>query len=197
MAALKRSHKNPLNKKESREILLLAQKTRRAAHKEKGGLKPWLKGYSAAKASTVSDYAKRLKDKIRGAKLATRFRKDKWENPKHKPRRHKNPAAVFIGSAVKLHTSAGAIYSPTSKIYGGPGVNAARLVVPGYFHRARLNAKVSKVDYDNRPKAMRSYGKPGRFRHVFKQHPEISSITHDAARRQTVIEIRGSAPIWR
>ncbi len=146
-------------------------------------------------------------------------------NPKHKRRRHvvpahsrrggrvsgykrkgarvkrhmSNPPRRYIGSNATIYSRPGVTSWPHSNIYCGPGPYQFTIVgraSRGFFsHQLRLGSQVTRVDYDNRAKALRAYGKPGRFKHDFGPGVEVVAIRSDM--KKIFLILRGSKPLWK
>lgn len=117
-----------------------------------------------------------------------------------------NPAR-FIGSNVTLYTSSGKTFHlGRSKIWAGPDgrtiivtgeprQSRGRYGRPAVFYPIPLGGRIIRIDYDNRPKALDAYGRPGRFRHDFKV-PVIAESVKGKGQGAYVATLRGNAQLW-
>ncbi len=110
------------------------------------------------------------------------------------PLRRKKPAKTsmpLIGTSPRVYAPRVAPKFPGARLYAGPQSNQVSILGKFSKRGSLLGARVSRIDYDNRAKALRAYGKPGRFRHDFKSPAKVS---HVSAGR---IVIASSSRIWR
>lgn len=114
---------------------------------------------------------------------------------KYRPaKRLKNSPLKFIGSNVRLITNRGS-FNVGGKVYGGPGAYAVTVACShGKGHAVPLGSLVRRMEYDNRPKALRAYGKAGRFYHNFSASVRVASVDIKKARTFT---LKSSVPLWR
>lgn len=130
-----------------------------------------------------------------GAKFMLKMWKAKAKNPAKKtPRRakrHSNPKTSMrlVGTRPTLYLDRGA-RTFAGRLHAGPQGN--QLTILGKFPAPQIRGmKISRIDYDNKPKALRAYGKSGRFRHDFQAPVRVVL----AARGRIVVE--SSSRIWK
>lgn len=93
-----------------------------------------------------------------------------WKWPKHS--RRPNPVSRYsIGKNATLYPGG---YFKGSNLWTSG--NPSEIILRGSGKWPKVGTRVKRIDYDNRPKAMRSYGRPGRFKHVFKAYPEVTRV---------------------
>lgn len=179
----RRGHRNPLNRSESRHVARTAAQAIRTseynAKKKSGKQARYFQGKAVALAETLSMSETRAGRKA-GRKLEGRARSLK--NPRQETH--------FIGSRVTLYVSGRVYPYESSTIFGGPDTYSATVHVQTK-HWPPLNGRVTRIDYDNPEKAMRAYGKNGRFRHDFTSPARIYSV--GAGR----ITVNSQSRIWR
>lgn len=114
-------------------------------------------------------------------KMAERVGKALYSNPaKHGP---------FIGVNPTLRFDTGRAIRYPGKMYAGKDGSSVVIFSP---HSANIvHHQVRAVEYDNKAKAMRAYGRPGRFLHTFKTPVSVKSPGSG------IIVLKSSSRIWR
>lgn len=105
-----------------------------------------------------------------------------WSNPGH---------GAYIGSNVRLHPGR---HHVGSKLYCGNA--AGEVVLKGCGAWPRVGTRVRRADYDNRPKALRSYGRPGRFKHDFTSPVTVARVV-TLPGNQWLAMLRSQSNIWK
>lgn len=112
-----------------------------------------------------------------------------------------NPGSLkYIGSRPTVYTSSGKVLNLSGKVLAGPGDNRVTLAILGRANMSAvpLGARVVRIDYDNRAKALRAYGRVGRFRHDFKSSPVVERVAQKrVGSRFSRYILKSSTPLWR
>lgn len=98
------------------------------------------------------------------------------------------PSPRYVGSNVVLN---GKGLGLTSRILAGPGSSKVTVVAGKFARRFAVGDVVRRAEYDNRAKAIRAYGKPGRFYHNFKGGVRVASVNFGK------IILSSRNPLWR
>ncbi len=116
---------------------------------------------------------------------------------------HANPAPKhggYIGKNVALHRTTGRTETLRgSKLYCGASVFQLLIVMPSSpSMKPAIGSGVSRMDYDNRPKAIRAYGRAGRFTHPFTSRVSVKSIgrNHVGQANYNYAILESSTRLW-
>ncbi|MDE2040582.1 MAG: hypothetical protein KGO96_13780 [Elusimicrobia bacterium] len=133
-----------------------------------------------------------VKSKRARAYIYGTLRKTGWKPRRRARRAHRNPAtAGYIGSNVRLYPGG---HFPGSRLRVGN--HAGAVVLEGRGRWPRMGDKVRRVDYDNKGKAQRAYGRPGRFMHKFTSPVSVSHVELRPGNTWRAI-LRSPANIWK
>lgn len=178
----RRAHRNPLTGREAADLARRMNRSKKNALRLRGIDSAYYRGKAIGEGGVLDTYVDRKKrDRARSIAQRVYRRLGDLENP----RRH----GPYIGMNPTLRFDTGRAIRYAGKIYAGADGFSVVIFAP---HSAGIvHHQVRAVEYDNRAKAMRAYGRPGRFLHKFTSPVSVKSPGTG------IIVLKSSSRIWR